>query len=106
MPTKKAEHLTPEQFRERGYKTIDLIADYMENIESFPVLSNVKPGEVYKSFPQHPPQLGEPYEDVLDDVNSKIIPGLTHWQSPNFYAYFPQRHALMRLCRSLIFDTR
>ena len=89
MPTKKPEHLTPEQFRERGYKTIDLIADYMENIESFPVLSNVKPGEVYKSFPQHPPQSGECYEDVLNDVNSKIIPGLTHWQSPNFYAYFP-----------------
>ena len=82
-------HLSPEQFRNQGYEMIDLIADYMENIESYPVRSQVNPGDIYHSFPAHPPKNGEPYEKVLDDVRSKIIPGLTHWQSPSFYAYFP-----------------
>ena len=82
-------HLTPDQFRQLGYQTIDLIADYMENIESYPVRSQVNPGEIYRSFPQHPPVKGKPYDEVLNDVKSVIIPGLTHWQSPSFYAYFP-----------------
>ncbi len=68
---------------------VDLLADYMQNIESYPVLSQVKPGDIYSSFPQHPPHAGESFEDVLNDVHEKIFPGLTHWQSPNFYAYFP-----------------
>ena len=68
---------------------IDLIADYMSEIESFPVMSQLAPGEVYASLPATPPRKGEAFESVLKDVNEKIIPGLTHWQSPNFFAYFP-----------------
>lgn len=82
-------HLSPTQFRNQGYEMIDLIADYMENIESYPVRSEVNPGDVYRAFPARPPMTGEPYSKVLDDVRSKIIPGLTHWQSPSFFAYFP-----------------
>ena len=87
--TGKSKHLTPEQFRKQGYQMIDFIADYMANIESYPVRSQVEPGEIYRSFPQSPPVEGEPFQDVLDDVREKVIPGLTHWQSPAFYAYFP-----------------
>lgn len=82
-------HLTPDQFRQLGYQTIDLVADYMENIESYPVRSQANPGDIYGSFPEHPPEYGKPYDEVLEDVKSIIIPGLTHWQSPSFYAYFP-----------------
>ena len=89
MSRNKAPHLTPEQFRTRGHQMIDLIADYMSDIESFPVLSQVDAGEIYSSFPVHPPERSESYEKMLQDVKDIIIPGLTHWQSPNFFAYFP-----------------
>ena len=89
MPKQSVPHLTPEQFRRQGYQMVDLIADYMTEIESFPVLSQVDPGDIYNTFPAHPPKHGEDFENILDDVQSTIIPGLTHWQSPNFYAYFP-----------------
>ena len=68
---------------------IDFITQYMDNLESYPVLSPVEPGSIYHSLPEHPPTEGEAFSDVLKDVEDKIIPGLTHWQSPNFYAYFP-----------------
>ncbi len=91
MDRKKSDvnHLTPDQFRLLGYQTIDLVADYMENIESYPVRSQVNPGDIYRSFPEHPPVNGKPYDEVLEEIKSIIIPGLTHWQSPSFYAYFP-----------------
>ena len=89
MPINKAPHLTPDQFREQGYRMIDFIADYMSEIESYPVLSQVCAGDVYDSFPTNPPEQSESFEAMLNDVQDIIIPGLTHWQSPNFYAYFP-----------------
>ena len=82
-------HMTPEQFRREGKKMIDWIADYYENIEKFPVLSQVKPGEIIDMLPEVPPQKGESFDEIVRDVNEKIMPGITHWQSPNFFAYFP-----------------
>ena len=68
---------------------VDWIADYYEQIESLPVLSRVDPGQVRSSLPAHPPEYSEPFEDILKDVTDLILPGLTHWQSPNFFAFFP-----------------
>lgn len=82
-------HMTPEQFRREGKKMIDWIADYYENIEKFPVLSQVNPGEIKDKLPGQPPQKGESFDEIMQDVNEKIMPGITHWQSPNFFAYFP-----------------
>ncbi|HKQ97469.1 MAG TPA: pyridoxal-dependent decarboxylase, partial [Candidatus Polarisedimenticolia bacterium] len=65
------------------------IADYQERIESYPVLSRVRPGEVRAALPVEPPAEGEPFEAMLADVEKVILPGVTHWQSPNFFAYFP-----------------
>lgn len=81
--------MTPEQFREYGRSLIDWIADYMEQVEAYPVLSQVKPGEIRAQLPAAPPQQGEPFEAMLRDVNEIIMPGITHWQSPNFFAFFP-----------------
>ncbi len=89
MSQQEPKHLNPEEFRQKGYQMVDLIAQYMQDIETFPVLSQVEPGEVYRSLPAHPPETGESYESVLNDIRDKIIPGLTHWQSPHFYGYFP-----------------
>ncbi len=81
-------HMTPDQFRKEGKKIIDWIADYYENIENYPVLSQVKPGDIINSLPLAAPEKGESVDDMMRDVEEKIMPGITHWQSPNFFAYF------------------
>ncbi len=81
--------MTSAEFRHYGYTVVDWIADYYEQIESLPVLSRVDPGQVRSLLPAHPPEYSEPFEDILKDVTDLILPGLTHWQSPNFFAFFP-----------------
>lgn len=85
---KNSYHMTPEQFRSEGKKLIDWIADYYENMESFPVLSQVQPGEIKERLPEKAPQTGESIDAMMKDIDEKILPGITHWQSPNFFAYF------------------
>jgi aromatic-L-amino-acid decarboxylase len=80
--------MSPEEFRTEGKKIIDWIADYYSEIEKYPVLSKIKPGEIKNSLPENPPQKGESMEEIINDLNKKIMPGITHWQSPNFFAYF------------------
>jgi aromatic-L-amino-acid decarboxylase len=94
--------MSPEQFREEGKKIIDWIADYYKNIEKFPVLSQVQPGEVISSFPENPPQKGEPMDEMMRDIDEKIMPGITHWQSPNFYAYFPSNTSFPSILGDLV----
>lgn len=89
MSEEKTFHMTPEEFRRNGHAVVDWIADYHARIESFPVLSQVKPGEIRAALPAHPPAQGEPFDALLRDVDRLILPGITHWQSPNFFAYFP-----------------
>src|ERR1700756_1145394 len=81
--------MTPDEFRRHGHAVVDWIADYHARIETFPVLSQVKPGQIRESLPADPPARGEPFESLLKDVERLILPGVTHWQSPNFFAYFP-----------------
>ncbi len=89
MSSEKSFHMTPDEFRRHGHAVVDWIADYQSRIESFPVLAQVKPGEIRASLPEHPPARGEAFEALLKDVEKLILPGVTHWQSPNFFAYFP-----------------
>lgn len=81
--------MSPEEFRKQGKLMIDWIADYYENIEKYPVLSQVQPGDIKTKLPQSAPTESEPMEQIMADVNSILMPGITHWQSPNFFAYFP-----------------
>ena len=83
------EHMSPEEFRRHGHEVIEWIARYMEGVEHYPVLARAEPGEVGAKLPALPPELGEPFEAMLRDVDEIIMPGITHWQSPNFFAYFP-----------------
>lgn len=87
MPDKP--HMTSEEFRKQGRAAIDWIADYYERVASLPVLSQSKPGDIYRSLPAQAPAKGEPFEHIFRDLDEKILPGITHWQSPNFFAYFP-----------------
>jgi aromatic-L-amino-acid decarboxylase len=85
--------VTPEEFREHGYQVIDWIADYLDRVEQYPVLSRVQPGEIRAQLPPQPPAQGEPFERLLADMDSIVMPGITHWQSPNFFAFFPANHS-------------
>jgi len=89
VPEEKSFHMTPEEFRRHGHAVVDWIADYQARVESFPVLSKVKPGETRAALPVNPPVQGESFEALMKDVEKLILPGVTHWQSPNFFAYFP-----------------
>ena len=88
-PAKTSFHMDPEEFRKHAYAVVDWIADYYKRIEEFPVLSQVAPGEIRESLPAQAPQRGEPFDAILGDVEKLILPGITHWQSPNFFAFFP-----------------
>jgi aromatic-L-amino-acid decarboxylase len=85
--------VSPEEFRKHGREVIDWIADYMERVEQFPVQAQVKPGEIRAQLPASPPEQGEPFEALLADVNRIIMPGITHWQSPSFFGYFPSNNS-------------
>lgn len=89
MSDEKSFHMTPDEFRRYGHAVVDWIADYHSRVETFPVLSQLKPGQIRASLPAAPPARGEPFEAFLKDVERLILPGVTHWQSPNFFAYFP-----------------
>ncbi|MEK7675469.1 MAG: pyridoxal-dependent decarboxylase [Verrucomicrobiota bacterium] len=89
MSTDKPSHMTPEEFRRYGRAVVDWIADYQENIERWPVLSQVQPGQIRRSLPAEPPKHGESFDAILKDVETLILPGITHWQSPNFFGFFP-----------------
>jgi len=88
MPT-TSYHMAPDAFRRHGHAVVDWIADYLERVDSYPVLSQVAPGQIRASLPPSPPAQGEPFEAMLADVEKLILPGITHWQSPSFFAFFP-----------------
>src|SRR5256885_3011224 len=89
MPESKPHHMSPEEFRRQGHAVVDWIADYYSRVESLPVLSQVKPGEIRAQLPPSAPQSGESFDQIFADVERIILPGITHWQSPNFYGFFP-----------------
>ncbi|MEM8620595.1 MAG: pyridoxal-dependent decarboxylase [Actinomycetota bacterium] len=81
--------MTPDEFRSRGHELIDWIADYLSTIADRPVTSSAAPGDIRAALPEHPPTELESFDAVLRDLDSVILPGLTHWQHPRFFAYFP-----------------
>ena len=81
--------MTPGEFRHYGRQVVDWIADYWERVESLPVRSRASAGELRKSLPAHPPERPEPFEALLSDLDRVVLPGITHWQHPRFFGYFP-----------------
>jgi aromatic-L-amino-acid/L-tryptophan decarboxylase len=75
-------------FREDGYAAVDWAADYLEHVGELPVLAQVKPGDIRARLPEAPPDRPEPFEAVLRDLDEVLLPGVTHWQHPRFFAYF------------------
>jgi aromatic-L-amino-acid/L-tryptophan decarboxylase len=75
-------------FRDDGAAALDWAARYLERVGDFPVLAQVEPGDIRSKLPASPPERGEPFADVLRDLDEILLPGITHWQSPRFFAYF------------------
>lgn len=94
--------MTPDEFRRAGHQLIDWIVDYVENVESRPVSSDVAPGEVLAALPTSPPDSVDSFDTVLADVESTIVPALTHWQHPNFFAYFPANSSYSSILAELL----
>ncbi|MEM7466025.1 MAG: pyridoxal-dependent decarboxylase, partial [Pseudomonadota bacterium] len=86
---KKSQHMDAETFRQHGYALVDWLVDYQKRVEDYPVLSPVEPGQIRAQLPESIPEQGEPFETIFRDFENVIMPGITHWQSPNFFGYFP-----------------
>jgi aromatic-L-amino-acid decarboxylase len=80
--------MTPDEFREYGHRLIDWIADYRESLAERPVMSRVEPGQVKAALPASPPTEPESFDAVMADLDAIVLPGVTHWQHPRFFAYF------------------
>jgi aromatic-L-amino-acid/L-tryptophan decarboxylase len=78
-----------KEFRRLGYRLIDWVADYREGLARLPVMSQVEPGQVRAGFPSHPPQQGGRMDEALAALDATVLPGVTHWTHPSFFAYFP-----------------
>lgn len=94
-----------KEFKEASDPIISWISEYMRNITSFPVKSAVQPGEVYNRIPGLAPEKSESMEQILKDLDEVIIPGITHWQHPNFHAYFPANSSVESLLAEFITAT-
>lgn len=80
--------IPPDEFRAHAHRAVEWIADYLEHPERFPVLARTRPGDVARALPAAPPPTGETLDEIMADVNRVILPGITHWNHPSFFAYF------------------
>jgi aromatic-L-amino-acid decarboxylase len=83
------EHMSPDEFRKNGHAVVEWVASYLERVDEFPVFSTVQPGDIARMLPDHAPEEPEAFDRLLADLDDVVVPGLTHWQSPNWFAYFP-----------------
>lgn len=97
--------MTTEEFRKHAHELVEWMAGYMENVESYPVKSQVKPGEIFKMIPSEPPAQAGSFESFIKDIDEIIMPGITHWQSPNFFAYFPANTSPPSILAEMIIST-
>src|ERR1044071_4402551 len=81
--------MDPSEFRRSGRALVEWIADYLSGSGEYPVLPRVAPGDVRAALPERAPEQGEPFERIFDDFERVLVPALTHWNHPGFFAYFP-----------------
>jgi len=86
--TPKTGDMPVEEFRKYAHQVVDWMADYLKDVEKYPVLSQINPGDVKSKIPAQPPKEGESFDKIIQDMDKIIMPGITHWNHPNFMAYF------------------
>jgi len=97
--------MTSDEFRKYAHKLVDWMAGYMENVEKYPVKSQVKPGDIIKQLPEKAPSSPDSFENFMKDLDEIIMPGISHWQSPNFFAYFPANSSPPSVLAEMIIAT-
>jgi len=97
--------MTTEEFRKHAHELVDWMAGYMDNIEKYPVKSPVKPGDIFNQLPDDPPVKPESFDALMKDFEEIIMPGISHWQSPNFFAYFPANTSPPSILAEMIIST-
>jgi len=97
--------MKPAEFRKYAHDLVDWMADYLENVENYPVKSSVTPGDIFKKIPDKPPANSEPFSHLMKDLEEIIMPGITHWQNPNFFAYFPANTSPPSILAEMIIST-
>jgi len=97
--------MTTEEFRKHAHELVDWMAGYMDNIEKYPVKSPVKPGDIFNKLPDDPPVKPESFHSLMKDFEEIIMPGMTHWQNPSFFAYFPANTSPPSILAEMIIST-
>lgn len=97
--------MNSEEFRKHGHELVEWMADYFDEVESYPVMPNVKPGDIIKQIPNAAPDQPEAFDTIFSDFKEKILPGMTHWESPNFMAYFPANKSKASVLAEMLMST-
>lgn len=103
--TDKRSNMDTQSFRKHAHELVDWMADYFESVEDYPVMSQVKPGDILKQIPTKAPENAESFDQMLKDFNEIIMPGITHWESPNFMAYFPANKSKGSVLAEMLMST-
>ncbi|XP_015922983.1 aromatic-L-amino-acid decarboxylase [Parasteatoda tepidariorum] len=90
------------EFRKCGTELVNMVADYLENIRDRSVLPDVRPGYITDLLPDSPPEQPHHWKDVLNDIEKVVMPGMTHWNHPNFHAYFPTANSYPAMCADIL----
>jgi aromatic-L-amino-acid decarboxylase len=85
--------MTPEEFRHHAHQLVDWMADYLRDVGERRIVPEMQPGDLRRSLPETPPATGEPFERIAADFRDLIVPGMTHWNHPGWFAYFPANHS-------------
>ena len=94
-----------EDFQKHSHELVDWMFSYLKEIEKYPIKPDIKPGEIYNALPEKPPINGEAFDKIFKDFNEIIIPGITHWQSPNFHAFFPANNSYPSILAEMLIST-
>ena len=97
--------MNSEDFRKHAHELVDWMADYFENVEDYPVLPDIQPGDIFKQLPTEAPTSAESFDDIFKDFKDIIMPGITHWESPNFMAYFPANKSKASVLAEMLMST-
>ena len=97
--------MTHEEFRAFGHRLVDWMTDYLASVEDYPVRAQVQPGDIRRQLPPAAPETGESMDAIFRDFEELILPGITHWQSPNFFAYFPANGSYPSLLAEMLTAT-
>ncbi len=94
--------MSNEEFRRHGHQLVDWMADHLADLESLPIIPNAQPGDILALLPLHAPEVGEPFEDLMADLDRVVKPGLTGWQNPGWFAYFPANTSLPAILAEMV----